>query len=226
MKRILKTPITTPSEILTAETGIWDIETQIMKKQILYYRTIMTQKNKDTTIYKVATDAKNPWKKRVENTLRLTDINEVDLLTKNLTRAKKYVTQKLKEYQANKIYSAADKKSKVQDYVWNKTRETIIKKPIYMNNLSRMECSNLFAVRSRMLKVKGNYKNKHANLQCRWCKNKEESQIHILTECKEFQSITGNNKYETYYDDNNQTSVIATRIIGKVVTKIQEQELT
>ena len=44
LKRILKTPITTPSEILTAETGIWDIETQIMKKQILYYRTIITTK--------------------------------------------------------------------------------------------------------------------------------------------------------------------------------------
>ena len=58
------------------------------------------------------------------NTLRLTYINEVDLITKHLSQAKKYVIQKLKEYQANTIYSAAEKKSKVQDYIWNKTRET------------------------------------------------------------------------------------------------------
>jgi hypothetical protein len=93
-----------------------------------------------------------------------------------------------------------------------------------MNNRSRNECSNLFAVRSRMLKVKGNYKNKHTNQICRWCINTEDFQIHILAECKEFLSITGNNKYETYYDDNNQASVIATRIIVKVVIKLQEQE--
>jgi len=68
------------------------------------------------------------------------------------------VTQKLKEYQTNKIYDAAEKKSKVQDYIWNKTRETIINKPTYMNNQTRNECANLFALRSRMLKVKGNYK--------------------------------------------------------------------
>jgi hypothetical protein len=224
LKRILKTPITTPSEILTAETGIWDIETQIMKKQILYYRTIITTKNKDTTIYKVATDANNPWKKRVENTIRITGINEEDLITKNPIQAKKYITQRLMEYQINKIYSAAENKSKVQDYIWNKTRETIMKKPTYMNNQTRKECSNLFAVRSRMLKVKGNYKSKHTNLICRWCKLKEESQIHILTECKEFQSITKYNKYETYYDDENHTAAIATQIMGKVVAKIEEQE--
>ena len=37
IKRILKAPMTTPSEIITAETGIWDIETQVAKKQITYY---------------------------------------------------------------------------------------------------------------------------------------------------------------------------------------------
>ena len=49
------------------------------------------------------------------------------------------------------------------DYVWNRTRETISKKPTYMNNMTRRECTNIFAVRSRMLKVKGNYKNKYTD---------------------------------------------------------------
>ena len=29
LKRILKAPMTTPTEIITAETGMWDIETQV-----------------------------------------------------------------------------------------------------------------------------------------------------------------------------------------------------
>ena len=33
IQRILKAQMTTPSEIITAETGIWDIETQVAKKQ-------------------------------------------------------------------------------------------------------------------------------------------------------------------------------------------------
>ena len=134
------------------------------------------------------------------------------------------MTQKLKEYRTNKIYDAAEKKSKVQDYIWNKTRETIINKPTYMNNQTRNECASLFALRSRMLKVKGNYKNKYTNLICRWCNNKEETQIHILTECKEFLNITGKTKYETYYDDNKKSSVTATQIMGNIVTKLQEKE--
>ena len=40
IKRIIRAPITTPSEIVIAETGIWDIETQIAKKQITYYHKI------------------------------------------------------------------------------------------------------------------------------------------------------------------------------------------
>ncbi len=32
LKRIIITPITTPTELITAETGIWDIENQMAKK--------------------------------------------------------------------------------------------------------------------------------------------------------------------------------------------------
>ena len=35
-----------------------------------------------------------------------------------------------------------------------------------------------------MLKVKGNYKNASTNLNCRLCNDKEETQTHILEECK------------------------------------------
>ena len=114
--------------------------------------------------------------------------------------------QKVHEYQINKIYKAADKKSMVMDYVWNKTRETISKKPTYINNMTRRECASIFAVRFRMPNVKGNYKNKYTELTCRWCKNNVETQEHILKQCAEFTHITKNTTYEVYFDDNEKKS--------------------
>ena len=40
----------------------------------------------------------------------------------------------------------------------------------YMKTLTRKQTSTIFKARSRMIKVKGNYKNGHPNLTCRICK--------------------------------------------------------
>ena len=61
-------------------------------------------------------------------------------------QAKTIATLKLNDYQINQILKAADIKSKVMDYVWNKTREPISKKPTYINTMTRRECTNIFAV--------------------------------------------------------------------------------
>ena len=111
IKRILQAPMTTPTEIITAETGIWDTETQVAEKQITYYHIIRTTKNPETQVFKTIMDPKNPWKKRVENTMRDIEIDGEELLTKKQPPAKKCITEKLKEYQTNKIYKAAETKS-------------------------------------------------------------------------------------------------------------------
>ena len=52
-----------------------------------------------------------------------------------------------------------------------------------MNELTRKQASLIFKARTRMIKVKGNYKNGYGNLTCRMCKTTEETQKHILEEC-------------------------------------------
>ena len=79
--------------------------------------------------------------------MRDTEIDEEELLTKKQPQAKKYITEKLIEYQINKIYKTAETKSKVRDYICIKTRATVTAKPRYMNNLNRKECSNIFNTR-------------------------------------------------------------------------------
>ena len=102
----------------------------------------------------------------------------------------KYITEKIKEYQINKIYQTAETKSKVRDYICYKTRETVTTKPRYIDNLTRNECSNIFNTRSRMIQIKGNYKNKYTDLSCRWCSADEETQLHILKCCPAFKHLT------------------------------------
>ena len=92
------------------------------------------------------------------------------------------------------------------DCVWNKT------------NMTSRECTNIFAARSRMLKVKGNYTNKYMDKACRWCKDNMETQEHILKQCAEFKHITQNTTYETYFDDNGNMTKIAAATKHNVIT--------
>jgi hypothetical protein len=89
-----------------------------------------------------------------------------------------------------KIYKAAVNKSKVRDYVCMKNREDMMKRSKYISKLNRTQCANLVNMRARMLKIRGNYKNQDLNQQYRWCKAQSESQIHIMTKCPNFISIT------------------------------------
>ena len=52
-----------------------------------------------------------------------------------------------------------------------------------MKKLTRKQESTIFKTRTRMLKVKGNYKNGFPDLTCRACKKEDETQAHILYEC-------------------------------------------
>ena len=65
IKRIFRAPITTPSEIIIAETGIWDIETQMAKKQITYYHKIRTTSDPGSQLYNNTMAPTNTWMKQV-----------------------------------------------------------------------------------------------------------------------------------------------------------------
>ncbi len=54
-----------------------------------------------------------------------------------------------------------------------------------MDKLTRNQTSIIFQTRTRMLKVKDNYKNKYkTDMKCRACGQQAESQSHILRECQ------------------------------------------
>ena len=199
-----------------------DIESLRAKKQLLYYHNIMTNEE-DTQLKRIITQPKNPWKKLVDQTLESIKVTETQLLNLNKRKAKTLINRNIKNSLRSKLLKAATIKSKVRDLVIYKTRKEIGEKPEYMMKLTRKQCSNIFNIRARMIKIKGNYKSQYPDMKCRWCQHPTETQTHILTECCGFKPITANIPYENYFKNNIEDTAAAANNLGKIIEKINSK---
>ena len=96
---------------------------------------------------------------------------------------KKALQQKTGDYFYKELTKNAQGKSKMEYYLSGKQHWKVKERSSYMNKLTRNQVSTIFKARSRMLKVKCNYKNGYKDLTCRACGLKEETQTHVLEEC-------------------------------------------
>ena len=84
-----------------------------------------------------------------------------------------------------------------------------------MNELNRNQASTIFKTRTRMLKVKGNYKNGFTNQECRLCKKHDENQQHILEECEILNNQTAKVTKEMAFSENTKELKITAQKIEK-----------
>ena len=61
-------------------------------------------------------------------------------------------------------------------------------------------------------------------MSCRWCKEDDETQMHILNHCPEFKAITNNTKHEAYYQDDKESTQQAATTLQKVIEKIDKDD--
>ena len=122
-----------------------------------------------------------------------------------------------------KLEQSAQGKSKIEYYMEAKNNWQPEKRAQYMNELTRKQTSLIFKARTRMLKVKSNYKNGHPNLTCRMCKTEEETQTHILEECPVVHPDETNKipKHQLFSEDTGTLREIAIKI-GKIQEKLDE----
>ena len=114
------------------------------------------------------------------------------------------------------------KHSKVKDIIYQKLEtQGYMKSPLFTNG----EVSLLFAIRSRAIDCKSNFKNKYNkdDILCSVCHKEEESQIHILR-CKVLNDILRSNEltvdqveYQDIYGDHRKQKVITT-IFSKLLS--------
>ena len=141
-------------------------------------------------------------------------------------QAKNHISKTLQKYQLQKILAEAENKSKVRDLITYRNLKELNTRPNYMNVLTRNNCSNIFNTRARMLQIKGNYKNKYANMNCRWCKQRTETQHHILTSCTKLKHITKNTPYLSYFSNDNNKITQAAATINRIQATLDEDNQT
>ena len=130
------------------------------------------------------------WINETKQIMELLSIKDEDLQGSKYSN-KKTITRKAEEYFEHKISTEGSTKSKISHLTDNTTWKTGRRKE-YLNRLTRNQSSTLFKARTRMLKVKSNYKTQYKNnLICRACGQQEETQKHILEECHNLHPTPG-----------------------------------
>ena len=109
---------------------------------------------------------------------------------------------KIREHHAKNLEEKGESKSKMQYYMDGKNKIYLNKRTEYMRKLTRNQVSNIFKARTRMLKVKLNYKNAYREHKCRICGNEDESQKHVLEQCQKLNEITTPITKEMIFSEN------------------------
>ena len=180
IKRILMTPEATPREALYIETGLLDIETIIDKKRL----SMMARLNRDKSdmMTNILDNPDCKWLKKNKTVMEKYEITDADLQGTEWS-TKKTIREKVNIKFRNTFTTQNENKSKLSYYLNGKGDWKPEQTPEYMNILTRKQTSIIFKARTRMTKVKGNYKNGHRNLQCRKCIINTETHTHCLEEC-------------------------------------------
>ena len=92
-----------------------------------------------------------------------------------------------------------------------------------MSTLTRKQSSLIFKARTRMIKVKSNYKNGFNDLNCRFCKNEEETQPHILEICPNLHpdDTTKVPKHQLFSEDTDTLRAMANKL-NDIMEKLSE----
>ena len=147
------------------------MEARIMKGNNEWMKQILEMKTK------------NCWAEQNKLLRQETDINTEDMMSSKY-HLRITLQNKMKDLMEQKLTKSAEGKSKLQYYKEGKLTWKIGQRSQYMRKLNRNQASIIFKARTRMLKVKSNYKNGYKNLKCRLCGRVDESQTHILEECE------------------------------------------
>ena len=109
-------------------------------------------------------------------------LNENEIECKSKISYKNYIKQRIRNAAFSYLSRKQESHSKVKDIKYEKLEiQTYFTSPLFSNTEVRL----LFALRSRYIDCKANFRNKYSkdNLLCQICAKSEETQIHIF-ECE------------------------------------------
>ena len=177
------TPDATPREALYIETGMLDIEAQMDMKRINMLSRL--KRESSHLMDQVLSRPGCKWMEKTREILRKYDIFEWELAgMEEDKRLIKYTISERIRRKFKERMSLAEGRSKLTHLLEGKNDWNPEEPANYMNKLTRKQASTIFKVRTRMIKVKNNYRNGFTDLNCRACKLTIETQNHALVQCK------------------------------------------
>ena len=187
MKKIFEAPSSTPKESFYLETSVLPVKFVLIGRRIMFLWSIL---NKDESeLVKQVYNAqrsfpfKESWASLVWNDLEKCniDITEENLKKMKKQKLKTLIKKKLKEKSDENLMELQAKHSKsINLEISDEPQEYLTS-----DEINTEEKKLLFNLRSIMLDIKVNFKNKYnGNLRCTFCDKEEESAQHLLN-CNE-----------------------------------------
>ena len=219
----------TPLEFLYLESGSVPIRYLISCRRMTYLHTILTRSDNEVTKRVLIAQKESPTKGDFFNLVQedynkigeILDIQQIENTSKE--RHKRYIKSKISISAFRYLKEKQSKHSKVKDIIYQKLEmQNYMKSPLFTNE----EVSLLFAIRSRAIDCKINFRNKYNkdDLLCSVCQQEEESQIHIL-HCKVLNDVLRSNElivdqvnYQDIYGDDHRKQKVIRTIFSKLLS--------
>ena len=197
---IFKSPSTTPTVAYYLETGAIQVKYLLKGRRIMFLWSILQQAESELVrkVYEAQKmfPVKDDWIFQVKNDMEELDIEFDEKAIKNMKKwkFKKIVYEKMNEVSHSHLLSL--KKGKLA----NLSSHYGMKEYLKTDRINLVQKQLLFSLRTRMVMVKCNYRNKYGdNLSCSLCQTlSQESQEHLLVcpgileeeeRCKEVQYL-------------------------------------
>ena len=196
--------------MLYLELGCIPIRELISKRRILFLHYIMNESESSmiNRFFKTQLRSKKPkdWISSVLKDLKdlkmEETIEEIQVMRK--TMLKRIVNKAIARKAFERLICIKENHSKVKHLIYSNLKMQNYLKPSRVK-VSQKEMNTIFEMRSRVTKVKVNFRGNYENLECRICKNEEESQTHVYDceELRKMRKFQGKKvEYEKLYGEN------------------------
>ena len=201
--RILMCPTTTPKEVIYIETSFINLQTQRYINRLNMTKRVMT-KATETTKKVMEANIKGGWKEKTEEIKTMLRIHNSD---------KRHIKSQAIRYFKN-LTLEEENKSKVRYLLNGRTNSwEPLQREKYLDLLTKLQASAIFKARTRMINVKDNFRGNQEDLTCRFCRNCDETQEHVLSQCGNIHYDESTKVYNVFNDDINQLRLHAKSII-------------
>ena len=185
LRALVKGHSKTPIEFLYLEAGAVPIRFLLSSRRMIYLQTILKRSDNELIKKILKAQMENPTigdyielvKRDFEMIGEEINVNEIEQTSVN--SYKRFIKNKIRKAALKYLNDTKDKHSKICNIRYEKLES---QKYLTSEMFSDDEVNLLFALRSRAIDCKGNFKNKYkeSNIICQFCKMEEDDQPHML----------------------------------------------